>query len=364
MDDAEIPQTNKMYIPNKSERQEGETFWVSHQPFLASRGYMLRPRYHPDWIPSWKSNPHPRGFYEDQHVIHDRNAWRIIDAIRLSDGCKVVLKAVSLLGDDYELTIAHFLSHPALRDDSRNRAIPLLDVVYLPGVKDVALIVMPMFRCFLTPSFHCRIEFIELFRQLLGGLEFMHIFNIAHRDISVNNVLMDHRRVMPKGYHFGLRFSHDGIEINLPTERRCLAGPVDYYFIDFQYSQCFPEGHDKALVSGIVGQRVPEMKNSNDVCYNPFKADVYQLGTTMLDEFETYTGLDDFKPLLHSMVSVDPDKRPSASDALAQFEAIVSRSSKVSMTWRIWSNTFCDQWIPWFWNRFLYFVFPPCRPFV
>ncbi|KAK0215476.1 hypothetical protein IW262DRAFT_219430 [Armillaria fumosa] len=185
---------------------------------------------------------------------------------------------------------------------------------------------------------------------------------------------------MPKGYHFGLHFNHDGIEWKLPTELRCVAGPVDYYFIDFQYSQCFPEGHDKATVSGIVGQIVPEMKNSNDVCYNPFKADVYQLGTTMLDEFEvtstcrtssmsplifqTYSGLDDFKPLLHSMVSVDPDKRPSASDALAQFDAIVSRSSKVSMTWRIWSNTFYNPWVPWFWNRSLYFVFPPCRPYV
>ncbi|KAK0437190.1 hypothetical protein EV421DRAFT_1715413, partial [Armillaria borealis] len=59
---------------------------------------------------------------------------RIIDATRLSDGCKIVPKAVSLLVDEYELTITHFLSRPALGRESHNRAIPILDVVYLPGL--------------------------------------------------------------------------------------------------------------------------------------------------------------------------------------------------------------------------------------
>jgi len=31
-----------------------EYFWVDHQPFLLSRGYKLRPRYDPKWIPTWK----------------------------------------------------------------------------------------------------------------------------------------------------------------------------------------------------------------------------------------------------------------------------------------------------------------------
>ncbi|PBK68572.1 hypothetical protein ARMSODRAFT_914296 [Armillaria solidipes] len=126
-----------MYVPRNSKCQECEIFWVSHQPFLASCGSTLSPWLDSFTIPSWKSNPHPRGllrFYEDEHVIHDGCVWRIIDATRLFDGCKVVLKAVSLLVDEYELTITHFLSRPALRLDSRNRAIPILDVVYLPGL--------------------------------------------------------------------------------------------------------------------------------------------------------------------------------------------------------------------------------------
>ena len=34
-----------------------EQFWAARQPFLESRGYVLRPRYHPDWVPSWKGKP-------------------------------------------------------------------------------------------------------------------------------------------------------------------------------------------------------------------------------------------------------------------------------------------------------------------
>ena len=34
-----------------------EEIWVTLYPFLLSRGYKLRPRYHPEWIPSWTGDP-------------------------------------------------------------------------------------------------------------------------------------------------------------------------------------------------------------------------------------------------------------------------------------------------------------------
>jgi hypothetical protein len=40
----------------------GERFWRDHQPWLEERGYMLRPRFHPNWKPSWGSKDLlPRG---------------------------------------------------------------------------------------------------------------------------------------------------------------------------------------------------------------------------------------------------------------------------------------------------------------
>ncbi|KAK0477907.1 hypothetical protein IW261DRAFT_1338266, partial [Armillaria novae-zelandiae] len=280
------------------ERKEKEMFWVNMQPLLASLGYMLRPRYHPDWIPSWKSSPQPMlfKFYEDQHIIH--SGRRIMDATRLTDKSKVILKVVLLQKGEFELAISKFLSTELMRSDPRNNAIPVLDAFPIPGVQGLALIVMPMFHRFASPGFHCRLEYIELFRQLLS-MKFMHSNTIAHRDISICNIVMDHRRVMPKGYHFAFQDSYDGVEWDVPTKIRCHVGPVDYYYIDFEFAECFSDGIDKALVSGMVGQCVPEMKDSDEVLYNPFKADVYQLGIAMLDIFEArFVHSDDRKSVI------------------------------------------------------------------
>lgn len=32
---------------------QSEMYWRDHYDFLLSRGYKLRPRYHPDWVASW-----------------------------------------------------------------------------------------------------------------------------------------------------------------------------------------------------------------------------------------------------------------------------------------------------------------------
>jgi hypothetical protein len=34
--------------------RSNEVYWRDLQPWLAKSGYMLRPRYRPDWAPSWK----------------------------------------------------------------------------------------------------------------------------------------------------------------------------------------------------------------------------------------------------------------------------------------------------------------------
>lgn len=34
-----------------------ETFWANHQTWLKEAGYLLRPRYQPDWVASWIKDP-------------------------------------------------------------------------------------------------------------------------------------------------------------------------------------------------------------------------------------------------------------------------------------------------------------------
>ena len=42
-----------------------EIIWRDRQPFLESKGYMLRPRFRPGWTPSWLTTGKPRRYCED-----------------------------------------------------------------------------------------------------------------------------------------------------------------------------------------------------------------------------------------------------------------------------------------------------------
>ena len=44
-----------------------ETWWVERQQALEHAGYMLRPRYRPDWIPSWAGTDKLPLNFEDGH---------------------------------------------------------------------------------------------------------------------------------------------------------------------------------------------------------------------------------------------------------------------------------------------------------
>ena len=54
-------------------RDSIEMFWVRNQPHLLEKGYLLRPRYQPDWEPSWinpdgSEKPGYNFHYEDANV--------------------------------------------------------------------------------------------------------------------------------------------------------------------------------------------------------------------------------------------------------------------------------------------------------
>jgi hypothetical protein len=88
--------------------------------------------------------------------------------VRLSDGLKVVLKRVQI----EETNTMRFLSSLESTPDNVNRCAPLLDVIDLPetakhALKKEAIVVMPFFRAFDDPTFHCRLEFFDAVKQLL-----------------------------------------------------------------------------------------------------------------------------------------------------------------------------------------------------
>ena len=89
----------------------------------------------------------------------------MLDATRIHDGEKVVLKRVLAMGE--EIRIALHLSPIQMRSDPRNRTVSVLDVIPVHNDPEVVFLVLPYLRGFHSPPFHhdCQGESVEAFRQ-------------------------------------------------------------------------------------------------------------------------------------------------------------------------------------------------------
>lgn len=101
---------------------------------------MLRPRYHPDWNPSWAGAKKYSEDLEDAQVTWVRpplrlrfldytNEWHgqrlvVMDATRISDG-RVVLKKVNKTVHPYQAEIGQLLSTEPLPADPHNHSVPV-----------------------------------------------------------------------------------------------------------------------------------------------------------------------------------------------------------------------------------------------
>ncbi|KAF7306339.1 Protein kinase domain-containing protein [Mycena indigotica] len=298
---------------------EPEIWWIKYQPFLASRGYQLRQRFQPGWVPSWTkpdSNFDPlEGNYSDFEDYHPLLRANVLDAIRISDGVKVVLRQ----------SVCKMQTTTSVR---------LLDIVPLPDDDSIVLIVIPFLRSFKSPIFRHLREVTEAMGQYFRGLSFLHEHDVAHRDACAGNMLMDATNVIPGGYHFSYNSSEDGnYHHRIRWRDRCAVAPVQYYFIDFGLSSFFPEGEEAARDVGIFGQdkTVPEL--SDTVPYNPFKVDIYQLGNVFVKLSKKHPAIwRFFCPLLESMTRSNPDERPSAAHVVVLFDQACARIPPAVLT--------------------------------
>ncbi|TFK38181.1 hypothetical protein BDQ12DRAFT_684117 [Crucibulum laeve] len=325
---------------------KGEDIWAKLYPLLLSRGYRLRPRYAPGWIPSWTlpGNEHLRRSHCEDAL---GKAGKLLDATRLSDDTKVVLKMV----DSDEADIAQYLS--SLSDDATNHTVPVLDIINATSEgSPKMLLVMPMLLQFENLPFRRLGEVTEAFQQFLEGLVFMHDHNVAHRDACWNNLMMDISKVIPDGYHFCFWDKQDGIEHKIKWNERWTVKPVKYFFIDFEFSRRYSAEEDRKII-GLKCQdkTVPELSSS--VPYDPFKVDIYHLGNVINKMIKVccilcckcllkyilhqeYDGLELLRPLADTMTRKDPVERPTASEAYEQFKKLTCNLKKSRLQRRIW----------------------------
>ncbi|KAI9067211.1 hypothetical protein FKP32DRAFT_1564216 [Trametes sanguinea] len=304
-----------------------EVEWQSRQQFLEKHGYMLRPRYHKGWKPSWIDTSIARDFCEDS-IMSSRP--QVLDAKRLEDDSVVSIKIVSKR--DQELQVAQFLS--TFKDADKNHCVAVLDVLSDPLDSERALMVMPYLRPFNDPELVTVGEVIDFVGQMLQGLAFMHEHRVAHRDIAPPNIMMDAKPLYPSGHHpVKMDYTPDAVYDAIPLSRT--EHPVRYYYVDFGLSVRFPE-NSPTMVVGDVGRddEVPEL--SSTVPYDPFKADIYALGNLFDKEFvQRYHRLEILQPLIDSMKQRQPEMRLPASELVVLFEQISRTVSKNAWRWRL-----------------------------
>jgi hypothetical protein len=154
-----------------------EKWWVERQKALELAGYMLRPRYHPDWQPSWTGTK--KYFLDCEDGQHQKvsvctslfrncpdNPQRrlIMDATRISDGKTVILKRLLEKEGPYELQINRLFSSDPLVSNPRNHCARLLDVIELPN--DPPIMVHSHLRPFFDPPFNTFGEFVVFFGHI------------------------------------------------------------------------------------------------------------------------------------------------------------------------------------------------------
>ncbi|CAE6492037.1 unnamed protein product [Rhizoctonia solani] len=316
-----------------------EQEWVAHEPYLKAKGYTLRPRYRPNWIPSWKLNGKYPADCEDSWELP---AVKTLDAVRCRDNKHVSLKK-SIPSDDEEaqneLEILQYLSQDGIRDDPRNHALQLLDSFPIPGSTNGLFLVTPFLSDWDAVPF-CRFsELMDFIQQILEGLQFLHSNHIAHRDAQIANIMMDASLLYSEPFHpCDPHSSLDGAR-RLKIKRRSEAS-VRYYFIDFGLSSRFPSLADRRLVTGVKGreQRAPELLPTIPPPYDPFKLDIFTIGMVFKENiFQKYYGFHGLRPWIDRMTAVDPNARPSADEALRLYTQWAENQGGLAQQSDVWS---------------------------
>ncbi|KAM5533173.1 hypothetical protein V8D89_013129 [Ganoderma adspersum] len=310
-----------------------EFFWRDHYTWLQEQGYVLRPRYHPYWKPSWAGTKKDSDYCEDGQIS---NRLGIMDATRTSDGRVVVLKKVNKYNHPYEAEIGQLFSTEPFASDPHNRCVPIYEVLQSPLDDSMIFLVMPYLMRYHQLRFGTMGEVVEYFRQLFEGLECIHAQHVAHRDIMAFNVMVDPTPLHSEIPHFiekGRSYDFKRrVRRFTRTER-----PVKYYYIDFGISRRYAPDDISPLEDIIVGgdKSVPEFQGTDEP-QNPFWTDIYYLGNLIRTDFLQGThGIEFMQPLVDDMVQRDPSKRPTIGQVRSRFEELRSSLSERTLRSRV-----------------------------
>ncbi|KAJ7160169.1 hypothetical protein C8R46DRAFT_1107210 [Mycena filopes] len=315
-----------------------ESYWRRNRVFLESSGYKLRPKFHPGFATNIKELS--KTALKDYRARHFHP--HIMDAERISDGQKVMLKCVSNKAHPDEVKIAQLFSSPPHAGNPRNHCVPILDVLQDPDDDDKRVLVMPFLLPFHRPGpvFDTVGEVIDCFRQIFEGLQYMHENFVAHRDCGSNNIMQE-AILYPAGCHpynpnDGLPFE----EVRLGGDRSppehdyiaCNHFPTDIYFLGNILKQEFVYSTGPYR-SGFRFVRLRIFQTSriaSEIPQTPFKHKPLR--------FMTH--------LVHEMTQENPADRPTIGEVIQRFDKLCRKLGWWHLR-RSGEYTFSSRWLQW-----------------
>ncbi|KAI9450981.1 hypothetical protein BJY52DRAFT_134251 [Lactarius psammicola] len=301
-----------------------EVWWQDRYDDIERCGYQLRPRYRPGWMPSW------RGSNKDLFSVEDGQPCLLraaMDATRLHDRKRVVLKKVLPEEGPHELQISRTFSSVEVATDPLNHCVPLLDVIELsPRFGSQKLMVFPLLRPFNRPRIQTFGEFAAFFIQICEGIQFMHQRNVAHRNCTAENIMSSRSKTDPNIFLPDMNDQNRTFKgaVKAYTRRR---PPPRYYFVGLELSVQYSSRDAIDEPWRRRDTSAPEHR-SGGWC-NPFHTDIYYIGNLVSQEFvEKCDGFEFMKDLVASMTQDDPSKRPLIEDVLQEFSHIRASLSK------------------------------------
>jgi len=292
----------------------------------------------PDWEPSWLKIPNALALeYEDGQPLRAGNV--ICDATRMADGVSVAFKIIRPSLHPHEVDIATFLSSESLASDTKNHCVPIYDVLNVPDDNDKVILVMPLLRQWNNPEFKTIGEAVDFFGQLFKGLQFMHNHHVAHRDISLMNVMMD-GSLYPDGWHFCVIHNERQHPMKRAQHYTRTQRPPKYYLTDFGISRRYDPKDGPPREHPIHGgdRTVPEFQKSIEPC-DPFPTDIYYAGNLIREHImRKYRGFGFMRGLVRAMVRKNPAKRPTIDEVVTLFNQIKEKLGETKLRSRAGSR--------------------------
>ncbi|CAL1698420.1 unnamed protein product [Somion occarium] len=309
---------SKLWIQSVEKNKVLEV-WSTLSPWFAAHGYALYTQTsaweaQPSGSPIYALSSRPVQFpyaFIDSKEPKDRAFWPMIGLFPAVNSHQrdVIIKL--LYNDSPEFAIFKSLAAEPMRSDPLNTTIPALEILSYDD--EISFIVMPRWGDISLWDGFDRLETaVEFALSLIKALAFLHKNLIAHRDIKLDNILVNK-------YHSS--------EIS-PSLRSFFASKkARFALCDFGLSVKFsPETPPCARVCpasesewGYFEFHPPDAANGESV-YDPFAYDVACLGGLLCKTIGYMTPLiPPLAPFLDRMITPDISARYTASEALEAF---------------------------------------------